>query len=87
MPRGPGYRHATARPRSGRLDEEFIRRLAQTLAHPGNIDHGVDQDIGDMDTARPEIARDRFRQNTLSRLGRGEAGKIRLARGLRKCCR
>jgi len=32
-----------------------------------------------MDAARSEIARDRLRQNALRRLGRGKAGKVRLA--------
>jgi len=45
----------------GWLMKNSFRRVAQTFAHTRHIDHGVDQDIGDVDTARAEIARDRFR--------------------------
>ena len=63
----------------GWFDEKLVRRVAQAFAHSRHIDHGVDQDIGDMDTARSEVARDRFRQNALGGLGRSKAGKVRLA--------
>src|ERR1700757_1773517 len=45
----------------GRLDKELIRRVRQTFAHARHIDHGIDEDVRDVDTARSEIARDRFR--------------------------
>jgi hypothetical protein len=41
----------------GWLDEKRVRRFAQTFAHSRHIDHGVDEQISDVDTARSEIAR------------------------------
>src|SRR2546421_2701179 len=43
-----------------RPDEEVIGRIAHAFAHPRHVDHGVDQDVADVDAARSEIARDRF---------------------------
>src|ERR1700730_408982 len=63
----------------GWLDKEFVGCFRQAFAHSRHIDHGIDQDVGDVDAAWPEISRDRFRQNALRSLGRGKAGKIRLA--------
>src|SRR6202165_3147700 len=63
----------------GWLDKEFIRRFAKTFAHSRHVDYGIDENVGHVDAARSEIARDRFRQNALGGLGRRKAGEVRLA--------
>src|SRR3954447_8106567 len=62
-----------------RLDEKVVGRIRAHLAGPGDIDHGVDDDVSDVDALRSELARDRFGQHALSGLARRKAGKIRLA--------
>jgi hypothetical protein len=43
-----------------RFDEELIRRVGPPLARPGEVDHRIDQHIGDMDALGPDLARDRL---------------------------
>src|SRR5437660_954335 len=36
----------------GRFDEEFVRSVGHPRTHPGRIDHGVNENIGDVDAER-----------------------------------
>src|SRR5512132_859653 len=49
----------------GWLDEELVRRLTHAFAHARHIDHGVDQDIGDVQRA-DAIRRTRQRDDAKS---------------------
>ena len=64
----------------GWLDEELVRRFGQTFTHSRTIDHSIDQNVGDVDTAWAEITRNQFRKNPLRCLGRGKAEKFALPR-------
>src|ERR1051325_11847165 len=57
----------------GGLDEKLVRRLREHLACPLEVDDRIDDDVGDVHTLRPKIARDRLGEHALRRLGRREA--------------
>src|SRR4029077_12868412 len=59
----------------GRLDEELVRLVLETLAGPGDVDHGVNNDVGDVNALWPELPRHRLGQNALRSLGWSEAGE------------
>src|SRR5690242_191674 len=40
-----------------RLDEEAVGPILEALARPRHVDHRVDDDIGDVHTLRPHVAR------------------------------
>ena len=58
------------------LMKKLSGRVGVALARPGEIDDGIDHDIGDMDALGSQFARHRLGEDALSGLGRREAGKI-----------
>ena len=58
--------------------------LSLIRARIWRIDHGVDENIGDVDAERPHVTRDQLGQYTLRRLCRSEAGEIGLAADRRR---
>src|SRR5262245_42929669 len=63
----------------GGLDEEGVsRRLRNHRSRPFEIDDGVNHEIRDVHTFRPDLASDRLRENPLRGLGRRKAGELRL---------
>lgn len=63
----------------GGLDKEIIRSIGPAFARPGQVDDGVDRDIGDVHPFRPDLPCDRLGENTLRGLGGCESRKIRTA--------
>jgi glycolate oxidase len=62
-----------------RLDEEVVGPILEARARPRDVDHRVDDEIGDMHPLWSEVARHRLGQDALRRLGRREAGEAGLA--------
>src|SRR5258708_7884866 len=62
-----------------RFDEERVRPVGPPLARPGEVDHRINQHVGDMDAFGPELAPDRLGEDALRGFRRGKAGEVRLA--------
>lgn len=62
-----------------RRDEEVVLGVGPALALPGHVDGRVDDQVGNVHALGPQVARQRFSQDTLRRLGWREAGKCCLA--------
>ena len=60
----------------GGFDEEAVGGVRVTFARPGDVDDGVDHDIGDVDALGASVARDRLGEDALRRLGGREAGEL-----------
>src|SRR6516162_9103085 len=65
-------------------DEKLVGLGLEALASPRHVDHGIDDDVGNMHTLRPQIPSHRLGEDALRRFCRGEACKIR-ATTLRRC--
>ena len=63
-----------------RLDEEIVASAFEAFSGPGEVDHGIDHDIGDMNPLRPHLTRDRFGEDTLRRLVGAKPAKLALPR-------
>jgi Periplasmic binding protein len=61
------------------LNEKVVWPLRPALPRPLQVDHGVDDNIGDVHAFRTQIARHCLGKYPLRRLGRGETGETRLA--------
>src|SRR3979411_3206561 len=62
-----------------RLDEEIVGRVWPHLAGPFEVDHPVDDDVGNMDALWSELTRDRFGEPPLGGFAWRKTGKIGLA--------
>jgi hypothetical protein len=62
-----------------RLDEEIVKRVWMQLAGPFEVDHRVDNDVGNMDALWSEFTGDRFGEDSLGGFGGRKAGKAGLA--------
>jgi hypothetical protein len=70
-----------------RLREELVRLRRVRAARPRHVDHGVDDDVRDVDAVRPEAARHRLRQDALRRLRRRERRETRRSPPRRRVAR
>jgi hypothetical protein len=61
---------------SGR-DEKLVGLVLEALAGPRNVNHGIDDNVGNMDTLRSQLPSHRLGEDALGRLRRGKARKIR----------
>ena len=50
----------------------------KTLALPRHVNHGIDDQVGDMHALRAEVAGEQFREDSLGGLGRREPDEMRL---------
>src|SRR5580692_10198903 len=62
----------------GRLDEEFVGSVLEALARPGDVDHSIYNNIGDVHALRSEFPGHGFGQDSLRGLGWCEPGEGRL---------
>src|SRR5882672_11186170 len=63
-----------------RIVERFLApELLAAFAHPGGIDAGIDDQMGDVDVLRSEFARHRLRHRAQSEFGAGEGRKAAAA--------
>src|SRR3981189_2604745 len=62
-----------------RLDEEIVGRVWMHLAGPFEVDHRVDNDVGNMDALWSEFTCDRFGEDPLGGFGWRQTRKIGLA--------
>src|SRR5512134_2862229 len=63
----------------GGLDEEVVRLILVALARPGDVDHRIDHQVGDVHALGSQVARHGLGENALRGLRRREAGKARTA--------
>ena len=61
-----------------RASKKIVVGVRYHLPGPRAVDHGVDHDVGDVDSRRPQIARHRLREAALRRLGGGEGDNTRI---------
>ena len=62
------------------LDEEIVGRVWPHLAGPFEIDHRVDDDVGNMDALWSELTRDRFGEHPWVALLGAKPAKLALPR-------
>src|SRR5271169_645435 len=62
----------------GRLDEEVVGSVLEALARPGDVDHSIYNNVGNMHSLRPKFAGHGFGQDSLRGLGWCEPGEGRL---------
>src|SRR6202044_182802 len=68
-----GCRDGRGRHQQIRIVERFLApELFTPLAHPGGIDAGVDDQVGDMNIFGPEFSRHRLRHGPKAELGAGK---------------
>ena len=63
-----------------RLDEEIVGRVWPHLAGPFEVDHRVDDDVGNMDALWSELTRDRFGEHPWVALLGAKPAKLALPR-------
>src|ERR1700722_7926930 len=75
LPIGLGNRFRLHQPSRIEIGEGRLPlSLLNPLAHPGGVDAGIDDQMGDMDALRAELARRTLRDGAQAELGAGKRG-------------